>query len=151
MQLKIEQQALKKEKDEESKKRLLELEKLIDDVQQESNKLTVEWQNEQKKMKGLSDVMAALDAARAEVASAMRNGDYEKASALQYGKIPELEEEIKKQNSESKEYKTVLPEHIAAVVSRWTGVPADKLSIEEQAKLLNIVCREEPDLIFLTQ
>jgi ATP-dependent Clp protease ATP-binding subunit ClpB len=82
--------------------------------------------------------MAALDAARAEVAIAMRNGDYEKASALQYGKIPELEEQIKKQNSESKEYKTVLPEHIAAVVSKWTGVPADRLSIEEQSKLLNI-------------
>ena len=49
---------------------------------------------------------AALDAAKAEVAIAMRNGDYEKASALQYGKIPELEEKIKKQNTESKEYKT---------------------------------------------
>ena len=68
----------------------------------------------------------------------MRNGDYEKASALQYGKIPELEENIRKMNAESKEYKTVLPEHIAAVVSKWTGVPADKLTVEEQSKLLNI-------------
>jgi len=138
MQLKIEQQALKKEKDEESKKRLKDLETLIEKMQQESNKMTADWMAEQKKMKGLSDSMAALDAARAEVAIAMRNGDYEKASALQYGKIPELEEEIKKQNAESKEYKTVLPEHIAAVVSKWTGVPADRLSMEEQSKLLNI-------------
>ena len=138
MQLKIEQQALKKEKDEESKKRLADLEKLIEKMQQESNEMTAAWHDEQKKMKGLSDSMAALDAARAEVAIAMRNGDYEKASALQYGKIPELEEQIKKQNTESKEYKTVLPEHIAAVVSKWTGVPADRLSMEEQAKLLNI-------------
>jgi len=138
MQLKIEQQALKKEKDEESKKRLKELDGIIKETEEESKKLTAQWRAEQEKMRGLSDAMAALDAAKAEVATAMRNGDYEKASALQYGKIPELEQQIAKMNAESKEYKTVLPEHIAAVVSKWTGVPADKLSVEEQSKLLNI-------------
>lgn len=138
MQLKIERQALKKEKDEESKKRLKDLEGLIKQTEEESKKMTDEWQAEQKKMRGLSDAMAALDAAKAEVATAMRNGDYEKASALQYGKIPELEENIRKMNADAREYKTVLPEHIAAVVSKWTGVPADKLSMEEQSKLLNI-------------
>ena len=138
MQLKIEQQALKKEKDEDSKKRLKELDAIIKDTESESEKLTAAWRAEQEKMRALSDAMAALDAAKAEVATAMRNGDYEKASALQYGKIPELEEKIQKMNAESKEYKTVLPEHIAAVVSKWTGVPADKLSMEEQSKLLNI-------------
>ena len=138
MQLKIEQQALKKEKDEDSKKRLRELESIIKDTEAESAKLTAEWRAEQEKMRALSDSMATLDAAKAEVATAMRNGDYEKASALQYGKIPELEEKIRQMNAESKEYKTVLPEHIAAVVSKWTGVPADKLSVEEQSKLLNI-------------
>lgn len=138
MQLKIEQQALKKEKDEDSKKRLRELESIIKDAEVESAKLTAEWRAEQEKMRALSDAMATLDAAKAEVATAMRNGDYEKASALQYGKIPELEEKIRQMNAESKEYKTVLPEHIAAVVSKWTGVPADKLSVEEQSKLLNI-------------
>ncbi len=137
-QLKIEKQALKKEKDEESKKRLVDLEKLIADAAAESEKMTAAWRAEQEKMHGLSDAMAALDAAKAEVASAMRAGDYEKASAVQYGKIPELEEKIKKMNAESKEYKTVLPEHIANVVSKWTGVPADRLSVEEQSKLLNI-------------
>ena len=138
MQLKIEQQALKKEKDEDSKKRLAALEKQIAEVSAESEKMTAEWKAEQEKMHGLSDAMAALDAAKAEVASAMRAGDYEKASALQYGKIPELEEKIKKMNADAREYKTVLPEHIAAVVSKWTGVPADRLSVEEQSKLLNI-------------
>ncbi|MDE5615884.1 MAG: AAA family ATPase [Alphaproteobacteria bacterium] len=138
MQMKIEQQALKKEKDEESKKRLKELDGIIKETEAESKALTEEWQAEQKKMRALSDAMAALDAAKAEVATAMRNGDYEKASALQYGKIPQLEEEIKKMNADAREYKTVLPEHIAAVVSKWTGVPADKLSGEEQSKLLNI-------------
>ena len=138
MQLKIEQQALKKEKDDESKKRLVDLEKLIESVEAESKELTTAWQAEQQKMRGLSDAMAALDAAKAEVATAMRNGDYEKASALQYGKIPELEEKIATMNADAKEYKTVLPEHIAAVVSQWTGVPADRLNAEEQSKLLNI-------------
>ena len=138
MQLKIEQQALKKEKDEDSKKRLKELESVIKETEAESAKLTAEWRAEQEKMRGLSDAMAALDAAKAEVASAMRNGDYEKASALQYGKIPELEQKIHQMNADAREYKTVLPEHIAAVVSKWTGVPADKLSMEEQSKLLNI-------------
>ena len=138
MQLKIEQQALKKEKDEESKKRLADLEKIIAETEKKSADMTAKWRAEQEKMRGLSDAMAALDAAKAEVASAMRNGDYEKASALQYGKIPELEEKIKKMNTESREYKTVLPEHIAAVVSKWTGVPAERLSVAEQSKLLNI-------------
>ncbi len=138
MQLKIEQQALKKEKDEESKKRLKDLEKIIKETEAESKTLPRAWQEEQQKMRGLSDAMAALDAAKAEVASATRAGDYEKASALQYGKIPELEEKIKQMNADAREYKTVLPEHIATVVSKWTGVPADKLTGEEQAKLLNI-------------
>jgi ATP-dependent Clp protease ATP-binding subunit ClpB len=138
MQLKIERTALKKEKDEESKKRLKDLEGLIAETEASSKAQTDVWQAEQTKMRMLSDAMAALDAAKAEVAAAMRNGDYEKASALQYGKIPQLEEDIKKLNSESKEYKTVLPEHIAAVVSKWTGVPADRLTTEEQSKLLNI-------------
>lgn len=138
MQLKIEQQALKKEKDEDSKKRLGELEKIIAELEEKSKKMTADWRAEQEKMRGLSDAMAALDSAKAEVAAAMRAGDYEKASALQYGKIPDLEEKIKKMNSESREYKTVLPEHIAAVVSKWTGVPADKLNAAEQSKLLNI-------------
>lgn len=138
MQLKIEQQALKKEKDADSKKRLGELDKLIAELQNESDKMTADWRAEQGKMRALSDAMAALDAAKAEVATAMRNGDYEKASALQYGKVPELEGQIRKLNADAREYKTVLPEHIAAVVSKWTGVPADKLTMEEQSKLLNI-------------
>ena len=137
-QLKIEQQALKKEKDEDSKRRLVELETLIKKTEEESKKLTAEWHADQEKMHGLSDAMAALDAAKAEVATAVRTGDYEKASALQYGKIPELTEKIKKMNADAHEYKTVLPEHIAMVVSKWTGVPADRLSTEEQSKLLNI-------------
>ena len=138
MQLKIEQQALKKEKDEESKKRLEELESLITKTESESATLTADWRAEQDKMRALSDAMAELDSARAAVATAMRSGDYERASALQYGQIPKLEEKIAKMNTDAREYKTVLPEHIATVVSKWTGVPADKLNTTEASKLLNI-------------
>ena len=140
MQLKIEREALRQEKDTESKKRLKELEKQLADVESQSAAMTANWQSEQKKMRGLSDAMAELDAANAEMASATRAGDYEKASALKYGKIPELEKQIaeleKKQGTA--EYKTVMPEHIAAVVSRWTGVPVEKLAGDAQNKLLNI-------------
>ncbi|MCL2538145.1 MAG: ATP-dependent chaperone ClpB [Alphaproteobacteria bacterium] len=140
MQLKIEREALKQEKDAESKKRLRDIEKQLADIESQSAAMTAAWQSEQKKMRGLSDAIAELDAARAEVANAMRSGDFEKASALQYGKIPDLEKQIAQleKNEKATEYKTVLPEHIAAVVSRWTGVPAEKLSGDAQNKLLQI-------------
>ena len=138
MQLKIEQQALKKENDEESKKRLKDLDKLILETEEKSKTLTNAWEQEQRKMKTLSDAISALDSAKSEVAIALRNGDFEKASALQYGKIPKLEEDIKTMNMSSKEYKTVLPIHIAGVISKWTGIPVDKLNTEDQSKLINI-------------
>ena len=138
MQLKIEQQALKKENDEESKKRLKDLDKLILDTSEKSKKLTQVWEEEQTKMKSLSDAISSLDSAKSEVTIALRNGDFEKASALQYGKIPKLEEDIKNMSISSKEYKTVLPIHIASVISKWTGIPVDKLNTEDQSKLINI-------------
>jgi len=138
MQLKIEQQALKKENDEESKKRLKDLDKLILETEERSKSLTDAWEQEQRKMKTLSDAISALDSAKSEVAIALRNGDFEKASALQYGKIPKLEEDIKTMNMSSKEYKTVLPIHIAGVISKWTGIPVDKLNTEDQSKLISI-------------
>jgi ATP-dependent Clp protease ATP-binding subunit ClpB len=140
MQLKIEQSALSKEKDEDSKKRLKELEKQLIDAESQSAAMTAQWQAQQKQMRGLSDTMAELDLAKAEVAFAMRNGDFEKASSVQYGKIPELENEIAalEKNGHAQEYKTVTPEHIAAIVGRWTGIPTDKITGSEQEKLLNM-------------
>jgi ATP-dependent Clp protease ATP-binding subunit ClpB len=138
MQLRLEHQALKKEKDDDSKKRLIDIEKLMSETKAKSDKLTAEWQATQKKMHALSDAMAELDTAKAEVASAMRGGDFEKASALQYGKIPALEQKIKELNAEDAEYKVVLASHIETVVSKWTGVPVEKLSANGENKLLNI-------------
>jgi ATP-dependent Clp protease ATP-binding subunit ClpB len=140
MQLKIEQSALKKEKDAESKKRLVDLEKIIAAAAEEEAKLSGQWRADQSRMKELSDAMAALDGVKNEVAVAMRAADFERASSLQYGKIPELEKRIAalEDNAAAAEYKTVLPDHIAAVVSKWTGVPADKLTGDERQKLLGI-------------
>jgi len=140
MQLKIEKSALQKEKDAASKTRLADIEKIIKDVESQSVQMTEHWKAEQKKMHALTDAMTELDDAKAAAAAAMREGDYEKASALQYGRIPEIEKQIAKleQTESAAEYKTVMPEHIAAVVSRWTGVPADKMTGDEQTRLLNM-------------
>jgi ATP-dependent Clp protease ATP-binding subunit ClpB len=140
MQLKIEQSALKKEKDDDSKKRLADLEKLIAAEQAAEDKLSAEWRAGQKQMNALSAAMTEIENVKNEIAVAMRGGDFEKASSLQYGRVPELEKEIAEleKNNSAKNYKTVMPEHIAAVVSKWTGVPADKMTGDEQAKLLGI-------------
>ena len=112
------------------------MEKLIADVSAESETLTNEWQAEQKKcvvyqMRWLHWMPPRPKLHPQHVLVIL------KASTLQYGKIPELEKQIESARVE-KEYKTVLPEHIAAVVSRWTGVPAEKLTGDEQSKLLNL-------------
>jgi len=140
MQLKIEKSALRQEKDAASKTRLADLEKILKDVEQQSASMTEQWKAEQKKMHALTDAMTELDKIKADVAVAMREGDFAKASALQYGKIPEIEKriaELEKTEAHA-EYKTVTPEHIALVVSRWTGVPADRMTGGEQQRLLNM-------------
>ncbi|MDR2268628.1 MAG: AAA family ATPase [Rickettsiales bacterium] len=140
MQLKIEQSALKKEKDADSKKRLADLEKEISDVETEEKKLSAEWQAGQKQMHALSSAMTELENVKNDIAIAMRNGDFEKASSLQYGRVPELEKkiaELEKDNAAA-DYKTVMPAQIEAVVSKWAGVPADKLTNDEQTRLLNL-------------
>jgi ATP-dependent Clp protease ATP-binding subunit ClpB len=139
-QLKIEREALKQEKDSDSKKRLSEIESDLTDLESQSAVSSAKWKERQDKMRGLSDAMAELDRAKAEVAAVLRHGDYEKASVLQYGTIPELEAKIKEleKNTDTAEYKTVTPEHIAIVVARWTGIPVQKLAGDEQSKLLNI-------------
>ncbi len=141
MQLKIERESLKQEKDEESKKRLKDLEKTLADVEAQSNTMTKAWRAEQEKMHGLSHAIEELDSVKAEMLSAMRSGDFERAGALQYGKIPELEAKIKeleKNKDAAKDYKTVNSDHVAAIVSKWTGVPVQKLALAEQTKLLDI-------------
>jgi ATP-dependent Clp protease ATP-binding subunit ClpB len=139
MQLRIEQSALKKEKDSESKTRLKDLETEIASAEADEKKLAGEWRAAQAQMKSLSDAMSDLEAVKNEIAIATRNGDYEKVARLQYGDVPKLEEKIAALERDSAaDYKTVKPAQIESVVSKWTGIPAARLSADEQVRLLNI-------------
>lgn len=140
MQLKIEQSALKKEKDADSKKRLTDIDAEIAATESVEKKLSAEWRADQGQMHALSAAMSELEDIKNEIAAAMRNGDFEKASSLQYGKIPELEKKISELENDgaAADFKTVGARQIETVVSKWTGVPAEKLSTDEQSRLLNL-------------
>jgi ATP-dependent Clp protease ATP-binding subunit ClpB len=138
-QMKIEREALKKEKDADSKKRLAELEKQIAEIEKESAAMTAAWKTERENMKGLAGAIEELDAAKAEMQSAVRRGDYAAAGGLQNGKIPELTAKIARlEKNSSEDLKTVGARHIEQVISKWTGIPVQKLSEDEQSKLLKI-------------
>jgi ATP-dependent Clp protease ATP-binding subunit ClpB len=142
MQLKIEREALKVETDAASKDRLVRLEKELTDLEEESAELTAKWQSEKQKLGLAADLKRQLEEARNALATAQRNGEFQKAGELAYGKIPQLEKELAQ--SESQENKgslleeTVTPEHVGQVVSRWTGIPVDRMLEGEREKLLRM-------------
>ncbi len=143
LQLKIEAEALKKEKDAASKDRLNTLEEEIAELQAHSDELTTAWSAEKNKLKGAATAKEQLDRAYAEMAEAQRQGDLTKASELKFSTIPQLEKLI--QEAESREdggggvvSEVVKPEDIAAVVSKWTGIPVDKMMEGEREKLLKM-------------
>ncbi len=141
MQLKIEEQALKKEADPGSKERLKRLTKELASLEEESNALTQRWQAEKSKLSSAQQLKAELDAARVELANVQRKGNYQRAGELMYGKIPELEKKLAAM--ESKEgsamvQEAVTPDNIAQVVSRWTGVPVERMLEGEKEKLLRM-------------
>ncbi len=139
LQLRIEREALKKEQDEVSRQRLVRLEKELADLEQESNALTARWQAEKEKLAGATKLKEQLDQARTDLADAQRRGDYTRAGELTYAVIPGLEKAIAE--AEGSEAERMLQEEvtegdIAQVVSRWTGVPVDKMLEGEREKLL---------------
>ncbi len=139
MQLQIEEMALAKEKDEASKDRLKALREELANLTDQSNELTTRWQNEREKIASEGKIMEALDAARLELEQAQRSGDLAKAGELSYGKIPELENKLAQAQSQSKNAllrEEVTDDDIAAVVSRWTGIPVDRMMAGEREKLL---------------
>lgn len=143
MQLKIEREALKKEKDTASKDRLAKLEKEIVNLEEKANGLAQRWQEEKAKLASAQKIKEQLDAARIELDQAQRKGDLAKAGELAYGVIPDLEAKLKKiEEEESKggamAQEVVTPDAIAAVVSRWTGIPVDKMLEGEREKLLQM-------------
>lgn len=149
LQLRIEAEALKKEKDDASKDRLSTIEGEIAELQTNSDELTTAWAAEKNKLKGAASAKEELDRAYAEMAEAQRVGDLQKASELKFSAIPELEKRIsdvegseEAGDSEGLVSEVVRPDHIAGVVSKWTGIPVDKMLEGEREKLL----RMEDDL-----
>lgn len=142
MQLKIEREALKKEKDTASKDRLARLEKELSDLEEESAELTAKWQAEKQKLGHAADLKKQLDDARNALAIAQRNGEFQKAGELAYGKIPQLEKELaeaeSQENRGSLVEETVTPDHVAQIISRWTGIPVDRMLEGEREKLLRM-------------
>ncbi|MGC2411784.1 MAG: ATP-dependent chaperone ClpB [Stellaceae bacterium] len=141
IQLKIEREALKKEHDPASQDRLQKLVKELEELEQESAELTAQWEAEKGKLAGAQKLKEQLDQARAELDQAQRRGDWARAGELTYGVIPGLERQLK--DAEGAEQgrmleEAVTPEHIAGIVSRWTGIPVDKMLSGEREKLLQM-------------
>ncbi len=141
IQLKIEREALKKEDDSASKKRLLSLETELEELEGKSGVLTTQWESEKTALADTTKTREDLERARSAVERAMREGKLEEASELQYDMIPKLEERVEKEEAAEAARmveESVTPEHIATVVSRWTGIPVDKMLQGEREKLLNM-------------
>jgi ATP-dependent Clp protease ATP-binding subunit ClpB len=141
VQLKIEQEALKKENDAASRDRLEKLIKELQELEQRSAELTAQWRAEKEKLAGAQKLKEQLDQARAELDTAQRRGDWSRAGELTYGVIPDLERRLKDiEASEAGRMleEAVTEEHVAAVVSRWTGIPVDKMLSSEREKLLHM-------------
>src|SRR5438309_533123 len=139
IQLKIEREALKKEQDRASKDRLVKLEEELANLEQQSAELTQRWHAEKEKISAEAKLKEQLDGARLELEQAQRSGDLAKAGELQYGRIPALEKQLADAQAASKGAmlrEEVTAEDIAAVVSRWTGIPVERLMEGEREKLL---------------
>jgi ATP-dependent Clp protease ATP-binding subunit ClpB len=146
VRLRIEQEALKKESDVGSKDRLQRLETELLSLEKQSADITSRWKAEKDKLSDAQKLKTELDQLRAELANAQRNGEYQRAGELAYGRIPELEKKLQAtEGSESAKgsrgsmmEETVTADHIAGVVSRWTGVPVDRMLEGEKEKLLRM-------------
>ncbi len=140
LQLKIEKEALKKEHDNHSKERLSEVEKEIANNTEQSLYLSAKWLAEKENIQKITELKDSLDKARNEVKIAERNGQYEQAGQLQYVIIPNLSKQLEEleKNTIKTQQQTLQPEDIAKVVSKWTGIPTDKMLSSEKEKLLKL-------------
>ena len=141
LQYKIEREALKKEPDAASKERLNKLETEISALEKQSAEETEKWNAHKSNIIEANKLRERIDSARIEAEKALRAGLYEEAGRLQYKEIPDLEQRLKTLQSQSAEQttvETVTPDMIASVVSKWTGIPVDKLVGSERDKLLHL-------------
>ena len=141
IQLKIEREALRKETDKASKDRLEALETELADLEEDAAVKTAKWQEEKKSVQDVQSLKEKLDAARSELEMAQRKGDLARAGELAYGVIPQVEKQLRDiegQESDIQAHEAVTPENIAQIVSRWTGIPVDKMLAGEREKLLQM-------------
>ena len=142
VRLKIEQEALKKERDAASKDRLKRLEKDLAALQEQADALTAKWKSEKDKLNSAAELQNKLDKAKNDLADAIRRGDYQRAGELQYGAVPEIERKLKETEGAAKSgvvvSEAVTADNVAAVVSRWTGIPVDRMLEGEREKLLRM-------------
>ena len=143
IQLKIQREALKKEKDAETKQRLNDLEVEIEKLERQFSDLDEVWKSEKAAVQGSTKLKEDIERTRNEMDSAMRRGDLAKVSELQYGRLPQLEAQLAAaQETEQKGFKLlqqrVTADEIAEVVSRWTGIPVSKMLEGERDKLLRM-------------
>lgn len=144
MQLKIEREALKKETDRASKDRLEKLELDLTGFEEQADALTARWQAEKSKLGLAADLKKQLEEARNELAAAQRKGEFQRAGELAYGLIPKLEKELEVSESQDSSaldpmvQEVVTPDNIAHVVSRWTGIPVEKMLEGQRDKLLRM-------------
>ena len=141
IQLKIEREALKKETDKASRDRLVTLEHELVGLEERASAMTAKWQEEKKSVQDVQSLKEKLDAARQDVEVAQRRGDFARAGELTYGQIPQLEKqlrEVEEQQNSQLVNEAVTPENIAQIVSRWTGIPVDKMLEGEREKLLHM-------------
>jgi len=143
MQLKIEREALKKETDVASADRLVRLETELTDLEESADALTARWQAEKQKLGLAADLKKELDDARNDLAIAQRKGEFQRAGELTYGVIPELEKKLSEAEAQDNDrsamvQEVVTPDNIAHVVSRWTGIPVEKMLEGDREKLLRM-------------
>lgn len=143
--LEIEEIALKKEKDEASKKRLSELQKELKELKVKSDAMTAQWEKEKSALEEVRKIRASLDSAKVKYTQALSQGDNENAARLKYGVIPELEKKLKEHEETMHAAggtallkEEVTADEIAEVVSRWSGIPVRKLLEGEREKLLKL-------------
>jgi ATP-dependent Clp protease ATP-binding subunit ClpB len=145
MQLQIEKQALKKETDPASKKRLENLEKQLADLQEQDKKLTAKWESEKADINAIKEIKEKIERANTEFEEAQRKGDLETAAKLKYSTIADLHKQLKqkeqllaKSNAGKMIRNEVTEEHVAQIVSKWTGVPVSRLLSGEKERLMNM-------------
>src|SRR5215467_2836694 len=142
VRLRIEQEALKKEHDPGSRTRLTVLEAELRDLEKRSADITSRWQSEKAKLSEAQKFKTELDQLRVELANAQRRGEYQRAGELAHGRIPALEKKLKElEATEGKSAmveEAVTADHVAQVVSRWTGIPVDRMLEGEKEKLLHM-------------